>query len=57
MNVMIIGSATGRIVNVVATWSGSTHDSRVWKNSAAYAAISSQEEFSIAGTIVLPALA
>ena len=46
---MVVGSATGRIVNVVATWPGSTHDSRVWKTSAAYAAIRSQDEFSIAG--------
>ena len=49
INVQMIGDAFGRIRHVVATWPGSTHDSRVWRTSSALTAIETQNEFSIAG--------
>jgi len=56
INVQIIGCGFGRIRHVVASWPGSTHDSRVWRTSSALTAIESQDEFGIAGKILLGSL-
>ena len=54
LNVQIIGDANQRIRDVDAGWPGSTHDSRVWKNSEAKAILERQRTYTVAGDSAYP---
>ena len=54
MNVQLVGDYSKKIRNVVARWSGSTHDARIWRNSQAKVNIESQNMFMIAGNYLIP---
>jgi len=54
LNVQLIGDNRHLIRDLEAKWAGSTHDARVWKNSAAKVLLESQREFTVAADSAYP---
>ncbi len=54
LNVQVIGDGQLLIRDLEVRWSGSTHDARIWRNSAAKDIIERQNEFMIVGDSAYP---
>ena len=54
LNVQVIGNEEKLIYNLVSRWAGSTHDARIWANSAAKGWIEDAQDFLLAGKHLSP---